>query len=205
MQYTEYRTYIPPTYLETGEVMAIIGAVSSVSRHIERDTLLLKVLWQTGGRITEVLELIPKRVGNTSVILKNLKQKSEAPPYKEVYITPDLIQELRGYCRHIHEDDYVFKPNRSKTGHLSRFYVNWMMGKAARLVNVKRVNTRTGEFSFAWPHLFRHSCGMYILDKTGSTELAQRQLGHARLSTTQGYAVLKLEKSRKKLSDLDWR
>jgi len=200
----EYRTYVPPTYLEPSEIIAIIEAIPKVSLHIERDTLLLKVLWQTGGRITEVLELIPKRIGDTSLSLRNLKQKPSAPPYKETYIKPELSKELRKYCLRMSENDYVFKPNRKPTGHLSRFYVNWLLGKAARIVNVKRINTRTGDFSFAWPHLFRHSCAMYILDKTGSTELAQRQLGHARITTTQGYAVLKLEKSRKMLGDLEW-
>lgn len=203
---TEYKTYAPPAYLEPDEIRAIISTIPLVSRHIERDKLLLEVLWQGGGRVTEVLELIPERIGDNSLILRNLKQRSCSPPYKEVYITPMLANRLRDYCKKhsLSETDYIFRPNRKREGHLDRWYTWWIISKAAKLANIKRVNTRKGDFSWAWPHLFRHACGMFILDQTGQTELAQRQLGHARITTTQGYAVLKLEKTRKKLTDLPW-
>ncbi len=206
MSIAEYRVYTPPTYLEPNEVRAIINAVTSISRHAERDTLLLETMWQTGGRVTEVLELTPKQIGDDSLILRNLKQKPTSPPFKQVYITAALTNRLKEYCsKHsLVEGDFVFPANRSKGKHLSRWYAWWIISKAAKASNVKRVNTRRGNFSYAWPHLFRHSCAMFILDRTGSTELAQRQLGHARITTTQGYAVLKLEKSRKGLSDLQW-
>jgi integrase len=163
-------------------------------------------MWQTGGRVTEVLELTPKQIGDDSLILRNLKQKPTSPPYKQVYITKVLTNRLKEYCKehHLDEGDFVFPSNRRKGQHLSRWYAWWIISNAARISNVKRVNTRRGNFSYAWPHLFRHSCAMFILDRTGSTELAQRQLGHARITTTQGYAVLKLEKSRKGLADLQW-
>jgi integrase/recombinase XerD len=203
---TEYRIYTPPTYLEPNEIRAIINAVPSVSKHSERDMLVLETMWQTGGRVTEVLELTPKQVGVDSLVIRNLKQKPTSPPYKEVYITKNLVSSLKEYIneQHIGEDDFVFLANRTKGKHLSRWYVWWIITRSAKESNVKRVNARRGNFTYAWPHLFRHSCAMYILDHTGSTELAQRQLGHARITTTQGYAVLKLEKSRKGLADLQW-
>jgi integrase/recombinase XerD len=202
----EYKVYVPPTYLEPDEIRAIINAVPMVSRHVERDTLLLETMWQSGGRVNEVLELIPKRIGENNLILRNLKQKPSSPPYKEVYITSVLANGLKDYCkkRSLSESDYVFQPNRKREGHLDRWYVWWIINKAAREANIKRVNTRRGDFSWAWPHLFRHACGMFVLEQTGQTEMAQRQLGHTRITTTQGYAVLKLEKSRKGLADLDW-
>ena len=204
MTTTEYRTHIPSAYLEPEDVKAIINAVPEVSRHPERDKLLLELLWQTGGRVSEVLSLIPKRIGDASVILDNLKQKPSSPPFKECYIRADLSERLKAYCKTTKDDDYVFRPNWKRQGHLSPWYAWWIIKKAARHADIKRVNTRVGDFSWAWPHLFRHACAMHILDQTGSTEIAQRQLGHARISTTQGYAVLKLEKSRKGLSDMDW-
>ena len=203
---SEFRVYTPPAYLEPEEIRAIIDAVSNVSKHKERDSLLLETMWQTGGRVTEVLELVPKRIGDNNVILRNLKQEPSSPPYKETFVTPMLASRLKRFCEkhHLNEDEYVFQPNRSRKGHLSRWYVWWIISKAAKHANIKRVNRRRGDFSWAWPHLFRHSCGMFILDQTGQTEMAQRQLGHARITTTQGYAVLKLEKSRKGLADLNW-
>jgi len=178
--------------------------------------------------VSEVLGLVPRRIGESSISLQNLKQKPGAKPFKEVFVTPDLAISLRTYSANMHPDDYVFKPNRKRTGHLSRFYVNWLLRRLGRVTNIKRVNTsrfylnwllrklgmvtnikrvntRSGDFSYAWPHLFRHACAMYILDHTGSTEIAQQQLGHARITTTQGYAVLKLQKGHKKLGELSWK
>jgi integrase len=198
--------YVPPTFLEPREIRAIINAVPHVSKHEKRDTLLLECLWQTGGRITEVLELVPKRIGENSLVLRNLKQRSGSPPYKEVYITNSLAERLKDYCQThgISDNAWVFQGNQKPTEHLTRWYAWWLIKKCAREANVKRINSRSGDFTYAWTHLFRHACGMFILDQTGSTELAQRQLGHASISTTQGYAVLRLEKTRKKLAELQW-
>ena len=196
---------MPSAYLEPSEIMALIEAIPLVSWHVERDTLLLSTLWQTGGRVSEVLGLVPRRIGESSISLQNLKQKPGAKPFKEVFVTPELANSLITYSSKMRPDEWVFKPNRKSTGHLSRFYVNWLLRKLGMATNIKRVNTRSGDFSYAWPHLFRHACGMYILDKTGSTEIAQQQLGHARITTTQGYAVLKLKKGHKKLAELSWK
>jgi site-specific recombinase XerD len=119
---TEYKVYTPPAYLEPDEVRAIINAVPAVSRHVIRDSLLFETMWQTGGRVTEVLELIPKRIGDNSIILRNLKQRPGSPDYKETFVTSDLANRLRDYCQSMGENDYVFQPNRKRQGHLSRWY-----------------------------------------------------------------------------------
>lgn len=86
------------------------------------------------------------------MVLRNLKQRPSSPPYKEVFITESLANRLRAYCKehNIGDDHYVFKPNRKGNGHLSRNYVWWIINKAARTCGVKRVNTRRGDFSWAY-------------------------------------------------------
>ena len=59
---TEYKTYVPPAYLEPDEIRAIINAIPLVSRHFERDQLLLETMWQTGGRVTEVQAIIERNM-----------------------------------------------------------------------------------------------------------------------------------------------
>src|SRR2546423_8807526 len=61
----------PPEGLAPDEILAIIDAAST-----ERDRLLLRVLWATGARITEVLALRPMDVRRDSLVLPNLTNPS---------------------------------------------------------------------------------------------------------------------------------
>src|SRR5260370_15054648 len=58
----------PPEGLSPEEVRAVIAAPRG-----ERDRLLLRVLWATGARISEVLTLRPMDVQRDSLILPNRK------------------------------------------------------------------------------------------------------------------------------------
>ena len=73
-------------YLEPEEVRKIIDSVPKISKHPERDQLLLEVLWQTGGRVSEVLELVPEHIGTTSVVLRNLKQMKRLKKARDEFI-----------------------------------------------------------------------------------------------------------------------
>ena len=64
----------PSGFLEPYQVKKLIQHVEYVSSSPKRDTLLLELLWQTGARVTEGIELLPEHVGVTSIRLKNEKQ-----------------------------------------------------------------------------------------------------------------------------------
>ncbi len=59
-------------YLTPKEAEAIITACPK-----ERDKLIFRTMWETGGRISEVLSLIPTHIDlvNNAIYLSNLKQK----------------------------------------------------------------------------------------------------------------------------------
>jgi len=191
-----WKVSVPGTYLERNEVLSIIDAVSQVSRHIERDQLLLRTMWETGGRVSEVIQLGYHQIieADLAVILRNLKR--EEVEYKKPYISQRLIEALLTFCEvhRITGEDYVFPANR--------LYVWRLVTKAAKYANVYKPNLTRGRMVPAWPHLFRHACAMEILSKTGRTEKAQRQLGHSSIITTQVYATLSLEKSDREISDI---
>src|SRR6478672_8981056 len=58
----------PPEGLSPKDVIAVIDAATC-----ERDRLLLRVLWATGGRISEVLALRPMDVQRDHLVLPNRK------------------------------------------------------------------------------------------------------------------------------------
>src|SRR5438128_10989950 len=63
----------PPEGLSPDDVNAVIGAATC-----ERDRLLLRVLWATGGRISEVLALRPVDVQRDHLVLPNPKNPTLA-------------------------------------------------------------------------------------------------------------------------------
>jgi integrase len=69
----------PPDGLAPTEVQAVIEAAGS-----ERDRLLLRVLWATGARISEVLALRPLDVQRDHLVLANRKNPSQ--PIKRVFL-----------------------------------------------------------------------------------------------------------------------
>src|SRR5215467_3869272 len=81
----------PPEGLSPDEVRAIIAAARS-----ERDRLLLRVLWATGARVSEVLALRPMDVRRDSLILPNRKNpnltvKRVFLPGAELGLTGELL------------------------------------------------------------------------------------------------------------------
>src|SRR5437667_12232095 len=69
----------PPEGLSPEEIRAVIAAAIC-----ERDGLLLRVLWATGARISEVLALRPRDVRRDSLVLSN--RKNPARPVKRVFL-----------------------------------------------------------------------------------------------------------------------
>src|ERR1039458_9282936 len=61
----------PPEGLSSEDVRAVIAAAQT-----ERDRLLLRTLWATGARVSEVLALRPMDVQRDHLVLPNLKNPS---------------------------------------------------------------------------------------------------------------------------------
>jgi integrase/recombinase XerD len=217
-------------YLEPEEVHAIVNAIPEVSKHPERDELLFNTLWQTGGRITEVITMTPEQVGMSSVRIRNLKQRkvlkedgkvkydkdgkpikiSDKNADKEVEVSRQLCAELKAFCdaHHIPKGDYIFKSNTNEMKHLSRWYCWWLLNKASEKARVYRFGKRNprshGGIKGAWPHLLRHSNAMLLLEKTKDISLVQQQLGHSSVRTTQTYAYTKKPEIKKQISEIEW-
>lgn len=210
-------------YLEPSEVRAIINAVPNVSQHPERDVLMLETMWQTGGRVTEIITMVPERIGTSSIVMRNLKQYKrirdddgkmqrirDQDRTKEIPVQADLCKSLKLFCdaKGIDVGDFVFQGNQDTSQHLDRRYVWWMVTRAAESVRVYKFgkkNSRTGgRFKGAYPHLFRHGAGSHLYEATNDIMLVRDILGHSDVKTTQVYTHIKQRDIKRKISDVDW-
>jgi len=154
-------------YLELGQVHRILDCVSSVSKNPVRDILLIEVMWRTGARISEAIQLMAGHIlsnefGNI-IRLKNLKQlkKDNNGRYvretiiidgkkkqrfardeeatKEVTVSKKFCRVLLDYCTSngFRENDYVFPNSRSKTGHTTRLYVWRILDRASKKADIR--------------------------------------------------------------------
>lgn len=179
----------PPEGLTPADVRAIIAAAAT-----ERDRLLLRVLWATGARISEVLALRPQDVLRDSLVLPNRKNPHQ--PTKRVFLPgPEagLTGELLLWAREqrlVDDEPLFFSRKRAATGHRSALQRGqaWLLVRQASERAEVRVlalraskHGRPGEPAPVHPHLFRHARVRQIVRQTKSLPLAQRQAGWARL------------------------
>ena len=91
----------PPEGLTSEEVRAVIAAART-----ERDRLLLRVLWATGGRVSEVLALRAVDVRRDALVLPNRENPSR--PVKTVFLSAG-DQDLPGDAAAVAEGPGAFR------------------------------------------------------------------------------------------------
>lgn len=192
----------PPEGLAVADVNAIINAAGN-----ERDRLLLRTLWATGARISEVLALRPLDVRQDSLVLPNRKNPSR--PLKHVFLPVGaadlpgallLFQRAQGLG--LAEPLFVSRkrhPNGQPRA-MSRVQAWRIVRTASERARVQVLALRPSRYGEAGapapvhPHLFRHARARQILRQTRSLPLAQKQLGWSRLHLT--YLTLADEEAR---------
>jgi integrase len=178
-----------PVYVTREEARALINATRRF-----RDRLLLETLWQSGGRISEVLALRPSDVdaANGALQLVNRKQRRRGAGVKVVWVSRDLCAELRAWARDVHVplDGPLFAARPGSRRPLSRYQAYRVITQAARDAGVVKVSPRDGRLVPAWPHTFRHGAAKHLLEQTLRLDYVQDQLGHASLESTRVYLRL---------------
>jgi len=156
-------------YLTAEEVYRI--ADSCKNRNKERDSLLVRTLFETGLRISEAISMTPAHIekhGNgfaISIIGKGNKPRTIACPAA-------LANELMAYAY-----KHTLGP-KSRIWPFSRTYAWIMINDAAEKAGItKRV----------YPHLLRHSDAIERLRQTRNPKALQLHLGHSSMSMTMRY------------------
>lgn len=179
------------------EILACPDPDTPVGR---RDAVLLSVLYDTGARVQELIELSAGDVRLDSpaqVRLMGKGRKMRAVPLMDatVEILRDHLHDT-GLNRPEHFDQPLFQNLRG--GRLSRSGVRYILDKYVHVV-------RSNHPSFTQPvspHSLRHTKGMHLLQSGVSLEIIRDFLGHADVKTTQIYARANLEMKRKALEKL---
>lgn len=169
--------------------------VVSSSRTKIRDTLILRVLWETGCRRSEALNI---RYQDCD-LEKGRFRIRDTKTYEErmVVISEDTIPILRDYIReNIRKDanDYIFQNEMCLNG--NRVKLDWITAVFKKAVNALKAKGQIPESKRVVVHSLRHGRATDLLDKGVPIDIVKEILGHRSLETTLYYSHSKERKER---------
>lgn len=143
----------------------------------ERDKLLLRILYETGVRRSEVVGLTEASadLGNLGIKVLGKRNKERIIP-----IENELAQSIQNYLDHKHQlpqyDEQLFVDANGKAISDKKVYslVKKYMGP---LSTAERVS----------PHIFRHTFATQMLNEGATINAIKELLGHASITTTEIY------------------
>jgi len=181
-----------PSYVARDQARAIINAAATTSHR-----LLLEALWQSGGRVTEVLRLRPCDLDPHAPILRlvNLKQRKRPRggglPRKVVVVSPDLVAQLRALARDtgLRPTGCFFRSRKSQGQPMSYGHA-WRLIRQYSIAAGVSVTGSDGDPRPANGRDFRHGAAVNQVRQGVPLGEVQQQLGHARIDTTTIYTKL---------------
>lgn len=167
-----------PKFLTVEEIENLLNIPDTTKIKGIRDKAIIEMLYSTGMRISELVELTHKQIqwreGYVRVIGKGKKERL-------VMLGAPALDALNTYVNHPEyqgrgQNDPVFK-NRfgDRLGPVS---IQRMINKSSKAAGISRKVT---------PHVLRHSFATHMLDAGADLRSVQKMLGHVSLSTTQIY------------------
>ena len=198
--------YIEP--LQVGELLATVanrkGPVG------QRDTCIVRLLWESGLRINECLSLTPADINldTQEIIVRNGKGgKGRTVPWRNERTT-DLLRE---WLEVRPDSEFIFpvirSPRKRKGENKGKSTKGEKLDPKSFRASFKRYVYKTwppvekesnskdekpkSPFHWLSPHNMRHSCAIYLLNQGVTLPAVQKLLGHSRLGTTGIYLEIR--------------
>jgi len=173
-----------PRVGEFEEIIKLIEAPSKFEKNkivALRNRAMLEVLFSTGMRISELINLKKEQIDKTGRIFIRGKGKKE----RFVYLTPRAKRHLNNYLQVRGKTDspYLFIPYRGKNAHLKEKKIspNYLEER------VKKYRELLGLNIPITVHGIRHAFATYLAESGANPAAIQILLGHESLDTTTRY------------------
>ena len=170
-----------PTTLLVEEVDKIIQAVDLTKKYALRDQAILSLLYASGIRVTELVDLKLKNLMMDDGLIRvfGKGRKERIVPIGKIALTS-----LTLYLKEL-------RPSNSRKGKSQGIlFLNHRGGKLTRMSiwNILHENTlRAGITKKVSPHVLRHSFATHLLEGGADLRSVQEMLGHSDITTTQIY------------------
>jgi len=158
----------------------IVKAKHDTGKHGKRNHLILLVLWRTGLRGAEVVNLRKKDIEADSLIVRGGKGGKD----RMVPLDSELVNILGVYCDSMKAEKRIF---------------DLSVRQLRNIVYKYKVDGYD-----IHPHTFRHSYAVYCLKNGMNLRTLQKILGHSGLNTTQIYLDLVGSDLKEEFSKVKW-
>ena len=176
-----------PKSLSEADVEALLNAPDTEDARGHRDRTMLEVLYASGLRVSELVNLTPSQVSLTQGVVRILGKGGKE---RLVPLGEDACDWLRDYARGPRLDilggrvsDFLFPTRRSDCMTRQAF---WQL--------IKRYAIQAGIVKPLSPPTLRHAFATHLLNHGADLRVVQMLLGHSDLSTTQIYTHVARER-----------
>jgi integrase/recombinase XerD len=180
-----------PKSLSEAEVESLLNAPAVADPLGHRDRAMLEVLYATGLRVSELVNLRQSQVnlnqGVLRIVGKGNRERLIPLGEEAVRWLTEFLAGPRGEILLDRQTDYLFPTRRGDR-----------MTRQAFWHIIKRYAARAGVERELSPHTLRHAFATHLLNHGADLRVVQMLLGHSDLSTTQIYTHV----ARERMKDL---
>ena len=177
-----------PKFLYYEELEQILNIPDKSTPLGQRDSLILELLYSTGIRVSELINIKIKDINMNNRTIKILGKGN-----KERYVLfgSYLIEILNLYLK-----DGRIKLQKKETDYLILNHLgNKITDRGVREIINKIIKKGELDFNIS-PHVFRHTFATHMLENGAELRCVQELLGHENLSTTEIYTHVTNERLR---------
>ncbi len=170
-----------------------VGSTADISVLLMRDQALLELLYGTGARISELMDLTLDAMATLTPQLPILRLRGKGDKERLVPVGSHALVALDRYLVRA-------RPVLSSKGKAeSALFLNARGGKLSRQSAwsiLQDAAQRAGLAGKVSPHTMRHSFATHLLENGADVRVVQELLGHASVTTTQIYTMVTVDQLR---------
>jgi integrase/recombinase XerD len=185
------------SYLSLDEIKILFSLPNKKIKKEYRDLTMLVILYDTGARVQELIDLKLQQIRLSSkpiVYLQGKGNKTRIVPISND--TANIIKKYIADNEITSPTDNLFKNKQQKP--LTRAGVNYVLNKYIEIARKQKPKFFQKTVS---PHCLRHSKAMHLLEAGVNLIYIRDFLGHASVTTTEIYAKTNPELKRKFLEE----
>lgn len=179
-----------PDVLAVDEILRLLDAPDLSKNNGYRDRTILELLYATGMRVTELIDL---EVENVNLIMGFVKVFGKGGKERIVPLGDTVIDYLSTYLETV-------RPQLLKTTVTNALFLN-LHGKPLSRQGIWKMIKQNGIKAninkTLTPHTMRHSFATHLLENGAALRAVQEMLGHSDISTTQLYTHVSKSQIRK--------
>jgi len=179
-----------PKVLTAKEIEALLQAPDTSSPHGLRDRAIFELMYATGLRVTELVQL---KLEDLHLELGFIQTLGKGDKERLVPLIDEAIEWLEAYLEQVRPSFLrlagsaspreVFLTERGKAFTRQGIWKN--LNKYVALAGIKQTVS---------PHMLRHSFATHLLENGADLRMVQELLGHADISTTQIYTHISTQR-----------